>query len=263
MELFAGVDIGSATSKCVLLDERGEQLAFEVIMTEFDRSVSGRKVLAAALEAAGAHEEDVRYVVSTGCGRRAFERADKDLPEIIAHGMGTHWMDPEARTIIDIGGQDSKVIELDGHGAVARFEMNDRCAAGTGRFFEVLSHRLLGIEMAELSDLMKKATAPCAISSACTVFAESEVISLLSGKVPAADIAAGMGRSMARRIISMGRAAQITFEPPIVFSGGAANNAAIAEIFAELLGRPVRALSRPQSPAALGAALTARQEYAE
>ncbi|MEE0697776.1 MAG: BadF/BadG/BcrA/BcrD ATPase family protein, partial [Oscillospiraceae bacterium] len=109
MELFAGVDIGSTTSKCVLLDEKGEMLTFQVVMTEFDRNVSGSKAFAAALEAAGVREEDVKYVVSTGYGRKAYERADMNIPEIIAHGMGTYYVDPTARTIIDIGGQDSKV----------------------------------------------------------------------------------------------------------------------------------------------------------
>lgn len=133
--------------------------------------------------------------------------------------MGTWHALPGTRTIIDIGGQDSKVISLDDLGNVERFEMNDKCAAGTGRFFEVLTHRLLGIEMDQLSDLMKKSKEPCSISSMCTIFAESEIISYLSQKVPVEDIAAGTGRSIARRIINMGRSAQITYAEPIVFSG--------------------------------------------
>lgn len=260
--MFAGVDIGSTTSKCVLLDEQGKMVTFQVVPTEFDRNVSGDKVFSAALKAAGAADGDVKYLVSTGYGRKAYERADMNIPEIIAHGIGTHYVEPSARTIIDIGGQDSKVIELDEHGTVTRFEMNDRCAAGTGRFFEVLTHRLLGIAMDELSDLMKQSTEPCTISSMCTIFAESEIISYLSQKVPVADIAAGTGRSIARRIISMGRGAQISYTPPIVFSGGVANNEAIADIFSELLGKPVKALKLPQSTAALGAALRAKTEYA-
>ena len=126
MELFAGVDIGSTTSKCVLLDEKGEMLTFQVVMTEFDRNVSGSKAFAAALEAAGVREEDVKYVVSTGYGRKAYERADMNIPEIIAHRMGTYDVDPTARTIIDIGGQDSKVREMDEDGPGTRFEKNDR-----------------------------------------------------------------------------------------------------------------------------------------
>lgn len=139
--------------------------------------------------------------------------------------------------------------------------MNDKCAAGTGRFFEVLTHRLLGIEMEELSDLMKKSKNACTISSMCTIFAESEIISYLSQKVAIEDVANGVGRSIARRILAMGRSAQIAYLEPIVFSGGVANNEAITDIFSELLGKPVKAVETPQSTAALGAALRAKKDY--
>lgn len=261
MELFAGVDIGSTTSKCVLIDENKDVKVFYHDYTEFDRDLSGEKVLNAALEEIGAKLEDVKYIVATGYGRKAFQRANMDIPEIIAHGVGTHQVEPDARTIIDIGGQDSKVIELDELGTVTKFEMNDKCAAGTGRFFEVLTHRLLGIEMDQLSDLMKQSTKPCNISSMCTIFAESEIISYLSQKENVADIAAGTGRSIAKRVLAMGRAAQIPYDEPIVFSGGVANNPAIADIFADLLHKPVKAIALPQSTAALGAAIRALREY--
>ena len=146
-------------------------------------------------------------------------------------------------------------------GSVIKFEMNDKCAAGTGRFFEVLTHRLLGIEMDQLSDLMKQSTEPCSISAMCTIFAESEIISYLSQKLPVADIAAGTGRSIAKRVLAMGRSAQITYEEPIVFSGGVANNDAIRQIFEDLLHKPVKSVELPQSTAALGAALRALKEY--
>jgi predicted CoA-substrate-specific enzyme activase len=261
MKLFAGVDIGSTTTKCILLDENKNRKTFNYILTEFDRNVSGEKILDESLRAVGALKEEVVYIVSTGYGRKAFLNANMDIPEIIAHGIGTHFVDPTARTIIDIGGQDSKVIELDEFGTVMKFEMNDKCAAGTGRFFEVLTHRLLGIEMSQLSDLMKQSTHPCTISSMCTIFAESEIISYLSQKVPIADIAAGTGRSIAKRILAMGRSAQISYTEPIVFSGGVANNEAIADIFSELLSKKVTAMRFPQSTAALGAALRAVKEY--
>ena len=261
MNLFAGVDIGSTTSKCVLIDENKDVKVFYHTFTEFDRDLSGEKVLSGALEEIGAEPGDVKYIVATGYGRKAFKQANLDIPEIIAHGTGTHHVMPEARTIIDIGGQDSKVIEVDEFGTVTKFEMNDKCAAGTGRFFEVLTHRLLGIEMDKLSDLMKESTNPCTISSMCTIFAESEIISYLSQKEPVADIAAGTGRSIAKRVLAMGRAAQIPYEEPIVFSGGVANNDAIRQIFADLLHKPVTAVELPQSTAALGAALRALREY--
>lgn len=261
MELFAGVDIGSTTSKCVLIDENKDMKVFFRDFTEFDRDLSGEKVLNGALGEIGESIENVRYIVSTGYGRKAFRRANMDIPEIIAHGSGTHHVMPGVRTIIDIGGQDSKVIEVDQFGTVTKFEMNDKCAAGTGRFFEVLTHRLLGIEMDQLSDLMKSSTEPCSISSMCTIFAETEIISLLSQKKDVADIAAGTGRSIAKRVLAMGRAAQIPYEAPIVFSGGVANNDAIRQIFSELLKKPVTSVSLPQSTAALGAALRALREY--
>lgn len=258
--LYAGVDIGSTTTKCILLDEEGKEKAFAHIMTEFNRDVSGEKVLKLALDMAGASEEDIRYVVSTGYGRKAFKRSNKDIPEIIAHALGTERILPGVRTIIDIGGQDSKVIAVAENGSVDRFEMNDKCAAGTGRFFEVLTHRLLGIEMDELSDLILKSEHPIEISSMCTIFAESEIISHLSQNVSVEDIAAGTGYSIARRIISLGKSARIPFVEPIVFSGGAANNEGIRQIFEELLGKQVIAVNRPQSTAAMGAALRAMRD---
>jgi predicted CoA-substrate-specific enzyme activase len=261
MKLFVGIDIGSTTAKCVIVDENDKKLVFRYIPTEYDRNVSGEKILKLAMDEIGADEKDIAYVVSTGYGRKSFERADMDIPEIIAHGVGTYYLKPGTRTIIDIGGQDSKVISLSESGNVDRFEMNDKCAAGTGRFFEVLTHRLLGIAMDDLSDLMKKSTNPCTISSMCTIFAESEIISYLSQKVPIEDIAAGTGRSIARRILAMGRSAQIQYEEPIVFSGGVAKNDAIAEIFSDLLGKKVTPIEMPQSTAALGAALRAHREY--
>ena len=262
MNLFAGVDIGSTTAKCVITDENDNMLVFEHIPTEYDRNVSGEKILKQAMDKLGVSDTDIAYIVSTGYGRKSFLRANANIPEIIAHGLGTYKMMPGTRTIIDIGGQDSKVIPLDDLGNVERFEMNDKCAAGTGRFFEVLTHRLLGIEMEDLSSLMKKSKNPCVISSMCTIFAESEIISLLSQKVPVEDIAAGTGRSIARRILAMGRSAQISYTEPIVFSGGVANNEASADIFADLLGKPVTAIKMPQSTAALGAALRARKMWA-
>lgn len=259
--IFAGVDIGSTTSKCILIDGDKNVLAFHINLTGFDRNESGEKVLKDALVKCNKTLDNIGYIVSTGYGRKAFERAGKDIPEIIAHATGTVEIMPSVRTIIDIGGQDSKVIEIDEKGIVSRFEMNDKCAAGTGRFFEVLTDRLLGIDMDDLSDLMLKATNPCTISSMCTIFAESEIISYLSQGIPKEDIAAGMSLSIVRRIISMGKSSQITFKEPIVFTGGVANNPAISKDFSNLLEKPVMTIDIPQSTAAMGAALTAINLY--
>jgi CoA-substrate-specific enzyme activase, putative len=259
--LFAGVDIGSTTSKCVLIDENKEEKMYRHIMTGFNRDASGNEVLEMALKAVGANESEIACIVSTGYGRKAFKKAQKDIPEIIAHAEGTKAIVPDVRTIIDIGGQDSKVIAIAEDGTVSKFEMNDKCAAGTGRFFEVLTHRLLGVEMDELSDLIMKAKDPIEISSMCTIFAESEIISHLSQGKPVEDIAAGTGYSIARRIIQQGKAGRIPFDEPIIFSGGVANNEGITKIFEKLLGKKVTAISNPQSTAAYGAALRAMREY--
>jgi predicted CoA-substrate-specific enzyme activase len=255
--LFAGVDIGSTTSKCVLIDETKRMISFQIIPTSFDRNASGEEVLRKALEESGLTLDEVVSVVSTGYGRKAFKRANKNIPEITAHAVGTQMLFPNVRTIIDIGGQDSKVIEIDERGMVIRFAMNDKCAAGTGRFFEVLSERLLNVEMDDLSPMILQAKNPCSISSMCTIFAESEIISYLSQGVAKEDIVAGMGASIVRRIVSMGRSSQITFPEPIVFSGGVAKNEGIRREFERMLEKPVTALKLPQSTAAIGAALEA------
>lgn len=258
--LFAGVDIGSTTSKCVIIDENKEQQAFALKFTTYDRNESGNQVLKMALDKISKTLDDIDYCVSTGYGRKAFEFADKDQPEIIAHAVGTEAQYPGVCTIIDIGGQDSKVIEME-DGLVSRFEMNDKCAAGTGRFFEVLTNRLLQVEMDELSDLISKADEPCKISSMCTIFAESEIISYMSQGYSKENICAGVANSIVSRVISQGKSARIAYDEPIVFSGGVANNQAIADTFAKMLDKKVTAVKVPQSTAALGAALTALKEY--
>lgn len=258
--LYAGVDVGSTTSKAVLLDEHGAVIQFSIIDTSFDRNQSGEDVLAMALQAVGQGHEDLAMVASTGYGRRSFKRSMKVLPEIICHARGTEYLVPGVNTIIDIGGQDSKVIELSGPGLVGRFEMNDKCAAGTGRFFEVLTGRLLNISLDELGPLSLRSQNPCVISSVCTIFAESEIISLLSSGTPVEDIGMGMLLSVAKRVLAMGRQARIAFAEPIVFSGGTAKNEAARKAFENLLHKNIIALENPQITAALGVALLARDE---
>lgn len=258
---FAGVDIGSTTTKCVIIDENDELQTFAHIMTGFNRDASGNEVLELALGQLGIDESALGCIVSTGYGRKAFKKAHKDEPEIIAHAAGTVHLYPRTRTIIDIGGQDSKVIDLDENGLVTKFEMNDKCAAGTGRFFEVLTHRLLGIEMDELEGLILQSENPIQISSMCTIFAESEIISHLSENASVADIAAGVAFAIAKRIIAQGRSGRIPYNTPIVFSGGPAMNKGIAHAFEKLLGKPVQTIADPQSTAAMGAALQAHKEF--
>lgn len=259
--IFAGIDIGSTTSKAVLIDENKEVLNFSVIHTSFNRDKSGQDVLDEALKKICLTREDVKYILSTGYGRRSLTIANKVLPEIICHSTGTKFLYPDVRTIIDIGGQDSKAISLDEKGMITKFEMNDKCAAGTGRFFEVLTDRLLNVPMDELGPLSLESKNPSVISSMCTIFAETEIISFLSEGVAKEDIAAGMAKSIAKRVVAMGRAGQIKYEEPIIFSGGVAKNVGVTKAFEEILGKKVNAITNPQETAALGAALAGLAEY--
>lgn len=255
--LFAGVDIGSTTTKAVVVDGAGTVLGFTIIDTKHDRDESGEEALAGALASAGKTDADLTLVASTGYGRRSFKRTQKVLPEIVCHARGTEHLHPGVKTIIDVGGQDSKIIAVGDYGTVEMFEMNDRCAAGTGRFFEVLSRRLLSVPMEELGPLALRSTKPVFLSSVCTVFAESEIISHLSAGTPAEDIALGILESMAKRVVSIGRQAHIDYRQPVVLTGGIALNVAAARAFADQLGMDVVLLENPQMPAALGVALIA------
>jgi predicted CoA-substrate-specific enzyme activase len=257
--MFAGIDIGSVASKAVIINPREEILAFSLIPTSYDRQQSGAEVLKLALDKIQKSAEDIEYIVSTGYGRRAFTSSDKVLPEIICHARGTKSLFPAVRTIIDIGGQDSKVMQLDEEGMVARFEMNDKCAAGTGRFLEVLTERILNLPVEELGPLSLKSKNPFALSSICTVFAESEIISLLSEHRAKEDIAYGINRAIAKRVIAMGVGGQISFEEPVVFSGGVAKNIGVVKAIEEELGKKVITPKEPQITAALGAAIFAKE----
>lgn len=262
-KIFAGVDIGSTTSKAILMNEKREILSYAIQFTSFNRDKSGQEVLRKALDKAGIEIESVIYLVATGYGRRSLSIADDVVPEIVCHGKGTVELYPGTRTIIDIGGQDSKVIELDPNGIITKFEMNDKCAAGTGRFFEVLTERLLGVSMDELGPLSLESKNPCVISSMCTIFAESEIISFLSEGVKKEDISMGMNLSIARRIIAMGRAGRIMFTEPIVFSGGVAKNVGVKAAFEKLLNKKVDAIENPQNTGAFGAAIYALEKYSK
>ena len=179
--IVAGVDVGAATAKAVILNN-DSVLAFAVIPTGFSAAGAGEAVTREALEKAGLAMSDLQYIVSTGYGRRAVSFANKVLTEIICHAAGVSWLMPPARTILDIGGQDSKVIGIDNRGNVTNFVMNDKCAAGTGRFLEVMAG-VLGVEISEMGPVSLLGEDPCQISSTCTVFAESELVGMVAGLV--------------------------------------------------------------------------------
>jgi (R)-2-hydroxyacyl-CoA dehydratese activating ATPase len=257
--MFAGIDIGSVTTKAVIINQKGEIETFVKIPTLSDRNQSGEDVFKMALNNINLSRNVIQFIVSTGYGRRSFISSNKALPEIICHAKGTISLYPHARTILDIGGQDSKAIELDEQGNVSKFEMNDKCAAGTGRFLEVLTERILNISLDELGPVSLKSQNPCILSSVCTVFAESEIISLLSEKRTKEDIAYGLHRAIAKRVISMGTGGSISFKEPIIFSGGVAKNIGVLKAIEDILGKRVITPEEPQITAALGAAIFARE----
>ena len=260
--MFAGIDIGSVTSKAVIVDEEDRVMAFTLSATTYDRQQSGASVLKQALQKAGLPSNAIKYIISTGYGRRSFNAYDKVLPEIVCHAEGTKFLFPDCRTIIDIGGQDSKVIGLDAEGNVSMFEMNDKCAAGTGRFLEVLTERILNISLEELGPLSLKCKNSCVLSSICTVFAESEIISYLSENRTKEDIICGMNKAIAKRVVNMGIAGSIKYKEPVVFSGGVAKNIGVVKAIEEEIGKKVIVPTEPQMTAALGAALFAKKSVA-
>ena len=198
--------------------------------------------------------EDMDYIVATGYGRFSVEEADKQISEISCHAKGIYYLYPTAHTIIDIGGQDAKAIRLDGKGNIGQFVMNDKCAAGTGRFLDVMS-RVLEIPLSELGDVHFKATQWAFVSSTCTVFAESEVISLLSQGVSKENIVAGVHQSVASKACSLVYRVGVTDD--IVMCGGVAQNKGAVDAIEKELSKKIIVAEDPQLTGALGAALFA------
>jgi predicted CoA-substrate-specific enzyme activase len=256
LSIVAGIDIGAATAKAVILNSN-ELLSFSVIPTGFSVARAAEVVIQEALSNSGLSLAELKYVISTGYGRRAVPFANKALTEIICHAAGVSSMLPKARTIIDIGGQDSKVIGLDDNGKVSNFVMNDKCAAGTGRFLEVMA-RVLDVDINEMGPMSLLGKEPCQISSTCTVFAESEMVSLRAEGKSREDIIAGIHRAMAHRIAIMG--SSVGFKKDVVFTGGVAKNIGMRKALEDEIGSEILTPEEPQIMGALGAAVLAKAE---
>ena len=253
-----GVDLGSTTAKAVIADAAGELVASKVVqMGAVSRQAAGIAV-DAVLADAGLTQADIVRTVSTGYGRKLVPTADKSFTEITCHARGAAAMSPGVRLVIDIGGQDSKAIAVGEDGLVDRFAMNDRCASGTGRFFDVLS-RALEVDVADVSDLALSGDDGLEVSSMCATFAETEVISLLAQGGAEADIAASVHKAVASR--TLGLVAQVGKASPVVMTGGVAKNAALVHFLSDALRMPIQVLDEPQIAGALGAALIAREEH--
>ncbi len=252
-----GVDIGSTTAKAVVLN-RQEQLWAAIIPSGISPPLAGKQVMEMALDKSQHTKAEVEYIVATGYGRVSAEFANKTITEIACHGRGANFLNPEIRTIIDIGGQDAKAISLGENGKVIDFIINDKCAAGTGRFLETIAESVLHVKLEDLEILSSKATDCPSISSTCTVFAQTEMISLLASGVKAENIVAGLHHSVASKVARMAKGLNI--RPVVMMTGGVAKNAGVLSALSRELNIDIIVPSQidPQLVGALGAALFAR-----
>ncbi len=247
-----GIDSGSTSTNAIIINEKKEILSFAVLRTGAKSAGSAERIRSEVLDLAGLTPEDITCTVSTGYGRVSIPFADRNVTEISCHGRGAHFINPAVRTILDIGGQDSKAIRLNENGDVTDFVMNDKCAAGTGRFLEMMADTLeVGIE--ELGPLSLQSKENVEISSMCSVFAESEVISLIAQNKEPADIARGIHRAIAGKAMSLLR--KVGPGREFMMTGGVAKNPGMVAVLEEMLGAPLYIFDKPEIVGALGAAL--------
>jgi predicted CoA-substrate-specific enzyme activase len=251
--IVAGMDIGSITTETVILQDRNI-LASVIMPTGANSRNAAERSLSAALEKASL-KKGVTAIVTTGYGRASFPGATKMITEITCHARGAFFVHPQTRTVIDIGGQDSKVIRLDPQGRNIDFQMNDKCAAGTGRFLEVMAHAL-EVKVEDLGRLSLIAPRTIKISSMCTVFAESEVVSLIADNQPKEVIIRGLHDSIADRVLGMVN--RVGIEEEVTLTGGVAKNEGVVRALEDRLGIKMFVPPEPQIVGALGAALLAR-----
>lgn len=252
----AGLDIGSVATKAVVWSPAAGVLGRGVQPTGWEPLAAAERALADALAQAGCTRADLAGIGATGYGRELVQGVASRATEVTCQARGVNSVYPAVRTVFDIGGQDSKAIRVDDDGNVLDFALNDRCAAGTGRFLEVMA-RALGMTLEALGEAAASATEACAISSTCTVFAESEVVGLLSQGHAREAVAAGLCHAIARQIIAL--AARIGIERPVAVAGGVARNVGVVAALARQLGEAPLVPPEPQFTVSLGAAILARE----
>ena len=251
---FAGLDSGSTSTDVVIIDRNCRIVSQSIIATGAGAEKGAQKCLRLALDEAHLNYDDIANVVTTGYGREYIKTGDESITEISCHAKGAHFLDPSVHTVIDIGGQDSKVIVLNNDGSVANFVMNDKCAAGTGRFIEAMA-RALGLSLDEISALGLSCGEDITISSMCTVFAESEVVSLVAQNKSVNDIVYGLDKSVAAKIGAL--ASRLHTQNEWMMTGGVAQNRGIVKALESRLGIKLRISDKAQLCGALGAALYA------
>lgn len=251
---FAGIDSGSATTDVVILDQDKNIVAKVILPTGAGASNGAQRALEQALQQAGLTEKDLTATVTTGYGRGVIQTGDKSVTEITCHAKGAHFLNPAIRSVIDIGGQDSKAIKVEPDGSVSNFVMNDKCAAGTGRFLEMMA-RTLEISLEDISTIGLKWKEEITISSMCTVFADSEVVSLVAQNKALPDIVHGLNQSVATRAAALFR--RIGGAHPCMMTGGVSRNKGVVWAIEEKIGQPLYIHPDAQLCGALGAALFA------
>lgn len=249
-----GVDSGSTSTNAVIMDQDRKIKAFSVVRTGAKSGESADKILKEVLEKAELKREDISWIVSTGYGRVSIPYADETVTEISCHGRGAHYFNPKIRTILDIGGQDSKGIKLSDKGEVIDFVMNDKCAAGTGRFLEMIA-RTLEVDISELGTIALQSTEDIEITSMCSVFAESEVISLIANNKEKTDIANGICRAIANKSFSLLK--RVGMEGEYMMTGGVAKNPGVVRAVEEKIGAKLYICPEPEIVGATGAAMYA------
>lgn len=259
---FGGCDVGSTTGKAVILDGSGI-VAAAIVPSEIDPLETARLAMGKALESlngGGVRVEDLAYLVGTGYGRNEVQFANENVSEISCHAAGVHSCDQSIKTIVDIGGQDMKGIAVNDDGSVLEFVMNDKCAAGTGRFFEAMS-RVFRMDLEEFSKLSLSAKKSIPVTAQCSVFAESEVISLLARRNSPAEIAAGIQGAVGKRCFTLLK--RVGIRPSVTVTGGCAKNAGLLRELKKILNVDIASLPvDPQLMGALGAAVIARRKAA-
>lgn len=255
--LFCGVDLGASAAKLVLVDAEGAVVGRAMAPSGIDYAATARRCLEQALEEAGRSGAAPERTIATGYGRRNVPFADGTLTEIHCHGLGCYAALPQALTIVDIGGQDNKIIRIDDRGRRLDFKMNRKCAAGTGAFIEEIALRL-GLGVDDMEGLARSTEDAVQLSSFCTVFAKTEILSHLRHGVPVERIVRGAFDSVVHRVVEMA-----PLDGDVAATGGVvAHNPTIVEILSRRIGRPVLVPPHPQFSGALGAALAARQQAA-
>jgi predicted CoA-substrate-specific enzyme activase len=258
-KLFAGCDVGSTTGKAVIINDNGIQ-GMAVCHSEIDPEETAKIVLAKACASMGTEiaPKDITYLIGTGYGRREVPFANENISEITCHAMGAFSCLPDTRTIIDIGGQDVKAISVGRKGEVIDFAMNDKCAAGTGRFFEMMAN-IFRMDITDFSNLSLQSQKIIPVTSQCSVFAETEVITLLAKRKNPADIAAGIQSSVAKRCFTLMK--KVGIQPLVTITGGCSKNIGLIKALETKLRMPIQILPvDPQLMGAYGAAVLAMKK---